>query len=110
MKRLIAILLLVGAFQVQAADVTITVPITVPDASVARLSAYVIALPNMYTYETNVVGGVTNVVATVVPETTKEKFKRHASRFLTNELQRRVRKFEENAARKAVTTIEILEQ
>ena len=88
------------------ADITITVPVTIPDAYTTRALAWLNAQPPLM-QDSGEVDEVGDPIMEEVSETPSEKFLRIASSYLRSDLRNAVLNYERMAARAAVQPIEV---
>lgn len=87
------------------ADLTRTITLTVPDAYVARITAWITAMPPLM-QDSGTVDEFGDPIMEPVPETLPVRFDRVAKEFLTYQIRKRVRDWEIRQ-QQAITEIEV---
>jgi len=88
------------------ADITINVPVTVPDAYVPRVMAWLNAQAPLMV-DSGEVDEQGDPIMVEQPETAQQKFLRIAGAYLRSELRLRVLRYERRAAEAAVSVIDV---
>ena len=88
------------------ADMTRQIPITIRDAQIARVTAFINSLPVLM-QDSGEVDPTGAPIMEEVSETLVEKFDRYAKQYVVDQLRARVLKFEQRQAVSSVTEIPV---